>query len=318
VISNPKFCPQCGTALELREVAERMRPVCPGCGFIFYLNPIVAVGALIESEGRVALVQRAVEPGRDQWGLPAGYVEADETAEEAVVREVWEETHLRVEVEGLLDAYSYGREPDRGVLLIYAVHLLSGTLEAGDDAIAAGWYHPEELPEIAFRTHREVLHKWRQARAVVYRPATLADAEVAVMLSELYPYEHQENEPLLLGDPDQALFVAVDNGQVVGFASIVLDRRERVAHLERIFVHPRYRRWGIGTQLVRTCVAHGREEQVRAVTVQVPVSNPGWTVYLNAGFQVTGFTTSYYAAQSEEPEAALVLSRDVAAGAQVS
>jgi ribosomal protein S18 acetylase RimI-like enzyme len=241
-------------------------------------------------------------------------VEADETAEEAVVREAWEETHLHVGVEGLLGAYSYGREQDRGVLLIYAVHLVSGTLEAGDDAVAADWFGPEELPEIAFRTHREVLHKWRQARSVVYRRATLAEAEVAVMLSELFPYDHRGNEVLVLGDPDQALFVAVDNGQVVGFASIVLERRAQVAHIERIFVHPRYRRWGIGTQLVHTCVAHGRAEQVRAVTVQVPVSNPGWTVYLNAGFQVTGFTSSYYAAQSQQPETALVLSYDLLRG----
>ena len=142
MISNPTFCPQCGTALELREAADRLRPVCPGCGFIFYVNPIVAVGALIEREGHVVLVQRGVEPGRERWGLPAGYVEADESTEEAVVREAWEETHLRVEVEGLLGAYSYGRGQSPGVLLVYAVRLVSGTLEAGDDSIAAGWFGP--------------------------------------------------------------------------------------------------------------------------------------------------------------------------------
>ncbi|MBN1642368.1 MAG: GNAT family N-acetyltransferase [Anaerolineae bacterium] len=311
VISNPKFCPRCGASLVIRELADRPRPVCPRCGFIFYLNPIVAVGALIESGGRVALVQRGVEPGRELWGLPAGYVEADETTEEAVVREALEETHLHVEVEGLLDAYSYGREQDRGVLLVYGVRLQSGTLEAGDDAIAAAWFGPEELPEIAFRTHHEVLHKWRQARSVVYRAATLAEAEVAVMLSEQFPYDQRDDQALVLDDPDQALYVALDNGQVVGFATVVVDRRACVAHLERIFVHPRYRRWGIGTQLVHTCVSRGRAERVNAVIVQVPVSNPGWTVYLNAGFQVTGFTTSYYAAQSDHAEAALVLSYDL-------
>ena len=185
MISNPKFCPQCGAALEMRAVGERTRPVCPACGFIYYLNPIVAAGALVERDGRVALVQRGVEPGRGLWGLPSGYAEADESAEEAAVRETWEEAHLRVEVDELLDAFSYGSEQNRGVLLIYTASVQSGELAAGDDATDAGWFGPDELPEIAFRTHREVLRQWRRARAVVYRSATLADAEVAVMLAKL-------------------------------------------------------------------------------------------------------------------------------------
>ena len=37
MISNPRFCPQCGTALQSETIADRVRPVCPGCGFIFYL-----------------------------------------------------------------------------------------------------------------------------------------------------------------------------------------------------------------------------------------------------------------------------------------
>ena len=99
MISNPSYCPQCGAGLEIKSVADRLRPVCPACGFIFYLNPIVAAGVLVEREGKIALVQRGVEPGRGLWGLPAGYVEVDETAEEAAVRETWEESGLRVEVE---------------------------------------------------------------------------------------------------------------------------------------------------------------------------------------------------------------------------
>ena len=119
MISNPSYCPQCGTALEMQMTGDRERPVCPGCGFIFYINPLVAVGALVEHEGKVALVRRGVEPGRGYWGLPAGYVEADESAEEAAARETLEEAHLVVELDGLLDAFSYGMGHDRGVLLVY-------------------------------------------------------------------------------------------------------------------------------------------------------------------------------------------------------
>lgn len=311
MISNPRFCPHCGTALEHRMAAERVRPVCPACGFIFYLNPIVAAGTLVEYEGRVALVKRGVEPGRDQWGLPAGYVEADETAEEAAVRETWEETHLRVELDGLLDAYSYGREQDRGVLLIYAAHTISGELAAGDDALDAKWFGPDELPDIAFRTHHEVLHRWRQARSAVYRRASLADAEVVAMLAELYEFEQRGDYAYVVADPDQELFVAQDRGQVVGFACVGLERLRRTAEIEQIFVHPRYRRWGIGTQLIKTCLAFSHEQGMRSVTVQARVSNPGWTVYLSAGFRVSGFTSDHRVPHADEPAPALLLSYDL-------
>jgi 8-oxo-dGTP diphosphatase len=314
VISNPRYCPQCGTALETRAVADRLRPVCPACGFIFYLNPIVAAGTLVEREGKVALIRRGVEPGRGLWGLPAGYAEADESAEEAAVRETWEEAHLRVEIEGLLDAFSYAGDQNRGVLLIYAAHVVSGTLEAGDDAMDAGWFGPGELPEIAFRIHREVLRQWRQARAVVYRPATLADAEVATALAEAHLFEGGCECASLLGDPNARLFVATDNGQVVGFAGVVVIAQSRTAQVKEVFVHPRYRRWGIGTQLIKTCVGFGQEMGVRAVRAETPVSNPSWTVYLKAGFRVSGFINDYYAPRSAEPEAALLLTYDLGEG----
>lgn len=314
MISNPKFCPQCGTVLELKPLTDRVRPVCPACGFIFYLNPPVAAGALVEHEGKVALVLRGVEPGRERWGLPAGYVEADESAEEAAVRETWEETRLRVEVDGLLEAFSYGREQNRGVLLIYAAHLVLGELVAGDDALDAKWFGPDELPDIAFRTHREVLHKWRQARAVLYRPATLADAEVAATLEELDPLKRRGDYTRFVTDPEQRLFVAVDQGQVVGFGAVILEPHRRIARIEQIFVHPHYRRWGIGTHLIATCTAFGRERGVQAVVVEVSLSTMAWTVYLKAGFHVSGFTSDYHAPGSNVAEPALILTWDAHTG----
>jgi ADP-ribose pyrophosphatase YjhB (NUDIX family)/predicted GNAT family N-acyltransferase len=246
-------------------------------------------------------------PGHGRWGLPAGYVEADESAEEAAVRETWEETGLRVEIEGLLDAFSYGSERDRGVLMIYSARLISGELIAGDDALDADWFGPDELPDIAFRTHRDVLRQWRQARSAIYRPATVADAEVVTLLSDLYPSEQRQDYARLMADPDHELFVAVDEDQVVGFSGISIDHTNRTAHIEQVFVHPRHRRWGIGTQLIKTCIEYGARKGMRAVLVEAPVSNPGWTVYLKAGFHIGGFTSDFYAPQSGEREAALFL-----------
>ena len=309
MISNPKYCPQCGAALKVNRVGDRERPVCPGCGFIYYITPIVAVGALVEHDGRVALVRRGVEPGRGRWGLPAGYIEADESAEEAAVRETLEEAHLHVELDGLLDAFSFGTGHDRGVLLIYGAHVLSGEISAGDDAVDAGWFGPDELPDLAFRTHREVLRQWRQARAVLYRPATLADAEVVTMLGQAYPSEVSGSCAAFIGDPSKRLLVAADNGQVIGFAGVALDADKRTAHIVQIFVHPRYRRWGIGTHLLLTALAFSRGAGVRAVLAEAPLSNPGWGVYLKAGFRVSGFTNDFYASSADAPQAALLLVR---------
>src|SRR4030095_17240531 len=69
------FCPMCGGALEPRAIKqnEPERLVCVRCGFVFYLDPKVAVGTIITNdEGRILLVRRAIEPGYGKWGFPGG------------------------------------------------------------------------------------------------------------------------------------------------------------------------------------------------------------------------------------------------------
>ncbi len=311
MISDPVYCPQCGTRLQTKMIGDRPRPVCPDCGFIFYLNPIVAAGTLVEREGQVALVQRGVEPGYGRWGLPTGYAELGETAEEAAIRETWEEIHLRVELDGLLDALSYNTVKSQGVLLIYAARVVSGELHAGDDAIDAGWFGPEALPDIAFRTHREVLRKWKQARAVTYRAATLADAEVVAMLSQTHALEYGSDYGICVDAPHKKVFVAVDNGQIVGFTAISISPHNRTAKIDGPFVLPRYRRWGIGTQLIETGLDFSRHQNVRTVLVEAPLGDLGWTVFVKIGFRVSGFTSNFYQGDHASPETALFLSYDL-------
>jgi ribosomal protein S18 acetylase RimI-like enzyme len=168
------------------------------------------------------------------------------------------------------------------------------------------------LPEIAFRTHREVLRQWRQARAVVYRPATLADAEVVTMLGEVYPGEASGPYGREIGFPNRQLYVAVDQGQVIGFCGMALDQDTRTGRISQVFVHPRYRRWGIGTHLLTCCVDGGREAGLRALLAQAPISNPGWGVYLKAGFRVSGLTNDYYErGAGDGPQTALLLTYDL-------
>ena len=76
-----RFCPSCGGSLATRSLksGDPDRLVCERCGFVFYLDPKVAVGTIIaDAEGRIVLVKRAIEPGYGKWVFPGGYVDRGE------------------------------------------------------------------------------------------------------------------------------------------------------------------------------------------------------------------------------------------------
>ncbi len=114
-------------------------------------RPIVGVGGVVIRDGQVLLVQRAQEPLSGKWTLPGGAVELGETLEEAVVRELREETGLEVRVLELVEAFERiardGSDRPRYhyVLLDYLCVPVSGELLAGSDVAAADWVRPEEF-----------------------------------------------------------------------------------------------------------------------------------------------------------------------------
>ena len=154
------FCPRCGTPLDREQRFGQMRPVCPGCSWIHFVDPKVAAAVLIEQAGRVLLVRRAGEPFRGLWTLPAGFINGGEDPAEAAARECLEETGLSVRVNGLLDIIS-GREHPRGAdfIIVYRAEVTGGELKADDDADAAEWFGREELPPLAFRATQIVLSR---------------------------------------------------------------------------------------------------------------------------------------------------------------
>ena len=105
--------------MEMRFVDGRERPVCPVCGYIHYTNPKPVAGCIVEHEGGIVLIRRGIEPGLGMWGLPAGYMEWGETAEEAAIRETAEETGLTVAIQRLLGVYSFASENGSGVVIFY-------------------------------------------------------------------------------------------------------------------------------------------------------------------------------------------------------
>jgi ADP-ribose pyrophosphatase YjhB (NUDIX family) len=153
------FCPVCGGSLEPRLLKgnEPRRPVCTRCGFIYYLDPKVAVGTIIKAGDRLVLVRRAIEPGYGRWVFPGGYVDRGEPLHVAAVREAREECGLEVRLDGLVNIYSYaGRTP---VIVVYAATPIGGTLCADDECLETAEFDVSAIPwdNLAFPSTRDAL-----------------------------------------------------------------------------------------------------------------------------------------------------------------
>lgn len=155
------FCPRCGASVTHEEQFGKVRPVCPQCGWIHFVDPKVAAAVLIERDGRVLLVRRVNEPFRGLWTLPAGFVNGGEDPAEAAERECLEETGLSVHVTRVFDIVS-GREHPRGAdfVIVYVAEVLSGEMKADDDADAVEWFDKNNLPPLAFRATQKVLQSF--------------------------------------------------------------------------------------------------------------------------------------------------------------
>lgn len=159
--SAPVYCVRCGTRTEPRQAYGGLRPVCPACGHVHFDDPKVAAAVLVEREGCLLLVRRSNEPGRGQWTLPAGFVDADEDPQQAAARECLEETGLQVHITRLVDVIA-GREHPRGasIVIVYLAEIVGGALTAGDDADEAAFFRADAIPALAFRATQRAVERW--------------------------------------------------------------------------------------------------------------------------------------------------------------
>lgn len=162
-----KYCPVC--AHELRRKTppqdDKERLVCDNCGFVWYNNPVPACGVLVTDEkGRVLMGKRKYPPQAGGWTLPAGFMESGEGPDECAIREAYEETGLRVKLNGLLNIYKAGDDPrTKVVLIIYFADIVSGDLRPGDDVSEAAYFDIDNLPEnIAFSAHVRALSEYKR------------------------------------------------------------------------------------------------------------------------------------------------------------
>jgi len=126
-------------------------------------RPRLAVDGIIVKDGKVLLIERDDGLGR---ALPGGMVEYGETTEDALKRELREETGLEVEVGELFGVYS---DPDRDkrwhiITVAYVCRPKGGKLRAGDDAKSVGWVELENVGKLAF-DHNQIIADFLSARS---------------------------------------------------------------------------------------------------------------------------------------------------------
>ena len=161
-----QYCPVCGGKLVSRALKpeEPNRLVCAMCDFVFYLDPKVVACSIVEMDGGIVLLKRAIDPQKGKWVLPGGYVDRGEEVKAAAVRETEEECGLRIRIKELLGLYSY---PGKiAVVVVYMGEPLGGDLIVGDETAEAGLYHPESIPwkELAFQSTIDALKDYLRKR----------------------------------------------------------------------------------------------------------------------------------------------------------
>jgi 8-oxo-dGTP diphosphatase len=132
------------------------------------LRPL-AVDAIVICGDKIVFIRRGHEPYKDMPALPGGFVESDETVEQAVLRETKEETGLDAKILKLVGVYSNPRRDPRGpvVSICYVLKATGGSLLASDDtsassdAAATAFLPLSEVPQLAF-DHNDMIDHARE------------------------------------------------------------------------------------------------------------------------------------------------------------
>jgi ADP-ribose pyrophosphatase YjhB (NUDIX family) len=158
-----RFCIRCAGKVHRRRHDGHWRSHCAACGWIHYGNPAPAAGAVVVRGPRVLLVRRARRPYAGTWDIPGGFLEAGESAEAAVHRELREELGVTVTTLRFV-----GSAPDRYgprgmpiLALVFRATIASGPLTPADDVSEARWFRRSSIPwpQIAFRSLRPLIRR---------------------------------------------------------------------------------------------------------------------------------------------------------------
>ncbi len=143
--SKYKFCPQCATPLALitqdEDGGPKARLRCTACDFTAWNNPVPVLAAVIEYQGQILLARNAAWPGR-MFALITGFMEAGETPQEGIAREIKEETNLDAGPLSLIGVYDFQRMNQ----IIVAYHAqATGDVVLSPELVEYKLYAPQDV-----------------------------------------------------------------------------------------------------------------------------------------------------------------------------
>ncbi|MBR0118324.1 MAG: NUDIX hydrolase [Prevotella sp.] len=127
-----------------------------------YPRPAVTADCVVitsEEEPRVLLIERGEEPFKGCWAIPGGFLNMDETTEQCAIRELEEETGLKIDKANQIGAYcKVNRDPRGRTISVAYLAIVERPLEVSgqDDAAKAKWFPVNALPPLAF-DHDEIM-----------------------------------------------------------------------------------------------------------------------------------------------------------------
>ncbi len=162
-----KFCSNCGNGITrgIPDDDNRERFICENCGMIHYQNPRLVVGCIPEWQGQVLLCLRNIEPQRNKWTLPAGYLENGESVQDGARRETLEEAQAEVtQLEPFLLA---DLVPINQLYLMFRCRLVRPEFNITPESKEVRLFREDEIPwdNIAFKVIKETLKRYFADRA---------------------------------------------------------------------------------------------------------------------------------------------------------
>ena len=164
------FCPKCGSS-EF-EIHNALSKHCANCGFTYYQNPRASTAAFIlNGKGELLVARRAKDPAKGTLDLPGGFVDNDENAEQGMVREIEEETGLKVEADkvqymfSIPNIYRYSGMDIHTLDLFFLCRVAEDAeVKAADDAAELTWLPLREVyvERFGLRSIREAVHRFLQ------------------------------------------------------------------------------------------------------------------------------------------------------------
>ncbi len=159
-----KYCPVCKNRL----TSKKSSILCQNCGWRYYINPLPSVAAfVINGKDEILLIKRGIDPSKGKWALSSGFIESGETPEQAVIRELKEETGLNGRVRQMLGVHIEPTKIYGDVLLVgYDIEVTGGKMKAGSDTTEAKFFPKNKLPEIPFLSHRVIINQGLNNRLI--------------------------------------------------------------------------------------------------------------------------------------------------------